>query len=851
MCALVVPLLAPALLTLCLCLCVGSMSGRQRRVTVFETPRDTNAVLDIGKVADIVVFVLGSSPQVTAAGGAGAIGVDALDVDDFGLHAVTILKAQGMPAVLGMQVGLGGLVPKKLSALKDLGGRFFATSLGVDTKVITMSSADEASQFFRWVASDMKLKPLAWRDTRPYLLAHQIAFEPNVAPAMPAVPQVGQFSFTSAPAPAAAAVSSTAGCGTLALRGFLRGDNPLSPNQLLHLTGYGDFQIDRIEGRVENAPVYLTEKEKKQSRAASKAASKMGSRRGSIGGDADGDLGMGGAAAAASSSSISPSPAFQLSPHAGVSGGDVVLQRAVPASQEGLDGLVPLDPLAHEQSLIEDDELADEGPDDEEDAAYENEDDDGGDMMDEHGDTSMDGAASSSAASRKPVKKRAGAKDTSGAIIPHSSRRRPLNEAGAAAAHAAKLKAANKPGALVRSQVAWDAAVPRDDDGFDAEMEQGLQYDESIVPDLVEKRKLERDEQSHPDEIEFPMDTQCRTRFARYRGLKSFKDSRWDSKENLPLEYGQIVQFQNFEASRNRVVKHAQLGDEEGGLDETNCVLTQRFHPVTIFLRDVPAHAAASIVSTLSPIVCFGLFKYEHKVSVLHFSVKRANEYTLPIKAKEPMEFHVAFRRFVARPIYSLEGKADKSPTQRFFQMGSFAVASVYGRIVFPPAPVIMFKPNAGIREMVAAGATSSSAASSSSSAMSLAQALVPAPLLTKVSPFHPAHSSIVAGGTLLSVNPDRLLIKRIVLTGTPISVHKRNAVVRHMFFNADDIRYFKPVELYTKAGMVGHIKESRGTKGYMKCEFDKYIAQNDIVCMALYKRQFPPWNEQLFAGNL
>ena len=100
-------------------------------------------------------------------------------------------------------------------------------------------------------------------------------------------------------------------------------------------------------------------------------------------------------------------------------------------------------------------------------------------------------------------------------------------------------------------------------------------------------------------------------------------------------------------------------------------------------------------------------------------------------------------------------------------------------------------------------------------------------------------------------MNPHRLLIKRIILAGTPISVHKRNAVIRHMFFNADDVRWFKPVELWTKYGMVGHIKESRGTKGYMKCQFDKFIKQNDTVCMSLYKRQFPPWNEVLFAGNL
>lgn len=67
------------------------------------------------------------------------------------------------------------------------------------------------------------------------------------------------------------------------------------------------------------------------------------------------------------------------------------------------------------------------------------------------------------------------------------------------------------------------------------------------------------------------------------------------------------------------------------------------------------------------------------------------------------------------------------------------------------------------------------------------------------------------------------------------------------MFFNGDDIRWFKPVEIWTKYGMTGHIKEPRGTKGYMKCLFDGFIKNHDTVCMSLYKRQYPPFNPREF----
>ena len=99
---------------------------------------------------------------------------------------------------------------------------------------------------------------------------------------------------------------------------------------------------------------------------------------------------------------------------------------------------------------------------------------------------------------------------------------------------------------------------------------------------------------------------------------------------------------------------------------------------------------------------------------------------------------------------------------------------------------------------------------------------------------------SLIATGYLLSVDPDRMVIKRIVLSGHPFKIFTKMAVLHYMFFSREDVLRFKPVKLRTKAA--GDIKEPLGTHGHMKCSFDGKLKSQDTVLMNLYKRVFPKW---------
>jgi len=182
-------------------------------------------------------------------------------------------------------------------------------------------------------------------------------------------------------------------------------------------------------------------------------------------------------------------------------------------------------------------------------------------------------------------------------------------------------------------------------------------------------------------------------------------------------------------------------------------------------------------------------------MSVMNFTIKRHSTYTDPVKSKDPIIFHCGFRRYLGNPIFSDHNpRCDKFKYRRFLHDGTY-IATVFAPITFPPSPLLVFKDN-----------------------------------------------KFLGSGGVYNVDPDRIITKKLILSANPVKVHKNRVIAKDMFYNLEDIKYFKSVELWTKYGRKGHIQESIGTHGYMKCLFDGYIKSQDTICMSLYKRIYPKW---------
>ncbi|KAL0232258.1 hypothetical protein PCE1_002600 [Barthelona sp. PCE] len=298
----------------------------------------------------------------------------------------------------------------------------------------------------------------------------------------------------------------------------------------------------------------------------------------------------------------------------------------------------------------------------------------------------------------------------------------------------------------------------------------------SLLESAPQMEKRSHEDLEWPDEVDTPLD--ARLKFCQYRGLESFRHSRWDPSDDRPTDYQRIFEFDDFSQARLHTLKASMFNPIEVG----------SFVVVTI--EKVPAIETWPIMFFLNP--------HEHRWSVIHVNMKLHDEVVDSIELGSSFSLQMGFRRFNIKPVISETVRnCRKRKLARFMHPGKDYQFTFYAPISFSQVPVMTFD-----------------------------------------------EEGIQAFGTFHDVNPDALVIERVIFTGYPYRMKKRTIGIRMMFWKAEDIKFFKSVNLWTKDGAQGRISSSIGLYGRFKAMFDRPVNANDTICMSIYKRSFPKWED-------
>lgn len=324
----------------------------------------------------------------------------------------------------------------------------------------------------------------------------------------------------------------------------------------------------------------------------------------------------------------------------------------------------------------------------------------------------------------------------------------------------------------------------------------------------AKKRDEALDDLEFPDEIELHPNVIARERLLKYRGLRSLRESTWDEDADAahePEYWPRMLRFKDYKGSRVRAAREALVGGVPPGTR------------VRVYIRGIVPEKNGW--PNGSPLSMFSLLRHENKRTVLNFHISLPSDYPFSIKSKEEFFIHCGPRRFRSQVVFSQPGSTpnDVHKFCRYLHPGQSTVASFIGPLTWGSVPTVFFRETSCKTE--------------------------------EQNHFGHLKIHLAAIGTSMPPSTSRIIAKRLILTGHPYHIHKKVVTIRYMFFNREDVEYFKALPLWTKRGRIGHIKEALGTHGYFKALFNERINPQDTIGVSLYKRVWPR-NATFVAGS-
>jgi len=443
---------------------------RQNYSLIVPKPGDVYAALDACKSADSVIFLVSpASDNESFISDKTSSNEGALGFDDAGEELLSTIMAQGLPSPIFLLNDIDIVPLKKRGDYKKMLQKQLDRMVPVE-KLQVLETEGDALRLLHQIGSQ-KQRSVYQRDLRSHVFAEEVQFKQN---------------------------DDDPTKGTLLVEGYIR-YQPLNVNGLVHIPGWGDFQMDRIEVK-RDGQFTLLEESNPTLQETLKAEN-----------DPD------------------PINGEQTWPYQEeMEGENLETMENEGEETEKKKKLLPKGISEYQAAWLDKEEEGGESDDSDSDSEDdENYEDMESEMSDEESESEKEGMENDGTEDMESVA---------------------ATEDGDANQYDKKVSFADEEDELKKVKGTRKCIICM------------LLYKKTLCSVLCYFILAAREDELFPDEVDTPRETLAKVRFQKYRGLQSFRSSPWDPKENLPWDYSRTFQFENFQRTRKRILKEERIG---------------------------------------------------------------------------------------------------------------------------------------------------------------------------------------------------------------------------------------------------------------------------------------------------